>query len=63
MGEADTVTVKLADGREFRAKTMDTDPRSDVAVIKIEAQNLLMLPLGISEALEVSEWVMAIGNP
>ena len=63
MGEADTVTVKLADGREFRAKTMDTDPRSDVAVIKIEAQNLLMLPLGNSEALEVSEWVMAIGNP
>ena len=62
MGEADTVTVKLADGREFRAKTMDTDPRSDVAVIKIEAQNLLMLPLGNSEALE-SEWVMAIGNP
>jgi serine protease Do len=54
VGEADTVTVKLADGREFRAKTMDTDPRSDVAEIKIEAQNLLMLPLGNSEALEVS---------
>jgi serine protease Do len=63
VGEADTVTVKLADGREFRAKTVGTDPRSDVAVIKIAAQNLPVLPLGNSEALEVGEWVMAIGNP
>jgi S1-C subfamily serine protease len=62
VGEADTVTVKLADGREFRAKTVGTDPRSDVAVIKIEAQNLPVLPLGNSEALKVGEWVMAIGN-
>jgi serine protease Do len=63
VGEADRVTVVLADGREFSAKTLGTDPQSDVAVIKIEGENLPVLPLGNSNNLDVGEWVMAIGNP
>jgi serine protease Do len=63
VGEADKVTVQLADGREFQAKIIGTDPRSDVAVIKIDGENLPVLPLSQSETLEVGEWVMAIGNP
>ena len=64
VGEADRVTVVLHDGREFGAKLVGTDPRSDVAVIKIEdAGDLPTLPLGDSEALEIGEWVMAIGSP
>jgi serine protease Do len=64
VGEADRVTVVLNDGREFKAKLVGTDPRSDVAVIKIDsAGDLPVLPLGDSDALEVGEWVMAIGSP
>jgi len=63
VGDADKVTVKLQDGREFTAKTIGTDPHSDVAVIKIDDKNLPVLPLGDSDAIEVGEWVVAIGNP
>jgi len=63
VGDAEKVTVKLKDGREFTAKTIGTDPHSDVAVIKIDANNLPMLALGDSDSLEVGEWVIAIGNP
>jgi len=63
VGDADKVTVKLEDGREFTAKTVGTDPHSDVAVIKIDATNLPVLALGNSDTLEVGEWVLAIGNP
>lgn len=63
VGEADKITVKLADGREFEAENVGTDPRSDVGVIKIDAQNLPALKLGDSNELEVGEWVVAIGNP
>ena len=63
VGDADKVTVKLQDGREFDAKTIGTDPHSDVAVIKIADKNLPVLPLGDSDAIEVGEWVVAIGNP
>jgi serine protease Do len=63
VGDADKVTVKLLDGREFTAKTIGTDPRSDVAVIKIDDKNLPMLALGDSDTIEVGEWVVAIGNP
>src|SRR5207249_10705854 len=62
VGDADRVTVKLTDGREFTAKTIGTDPPSDVAVIKIDAQDLPVLPLGDSDATEVGEWVIAAGN-
>ncbi len=63
VGDADKVTVKLQDGREFNAKTIGTDPHSDVAVIKIDDKNLPVLSLGDSDAIEVGEWVVAIGNP
>jgi serine protease Do len=63
VGEADRVTVKLNDGREFTAKTIGTDPPSDVAVIKIDAKDLPVLPLGDSDAMEVGDWVIAAGNP
>ncbi|HOS96205.1 MAG TPA: DegQ family serine endoprotease [Deltaproteobacteria bacterium] len=63
VGEADRVSVKLLDGREFTARTVGTDPPTDVAVIKIDAGNLPVLPLGDSDSLEVGEWVLALGNP
>jgi serine protease Do len=63
VGEADRVMVKLNDGREFTAKTIGTDPPSDVAVIKIDAKDLPVLPLGDSDAMEVGDWVIAAGNP
>ena len=63
VGDANRVTVKLNDGREFTAKTVGTDPPSDVAVIKIDAQGLPVLPLGDSDAMEVGDWVIAAGNP
>lgn len=63
VGDADKITVKLEDGREFTAKTIGTDPHSDVALIKIDAEELPVLALGDSDALEVGEWVVAIGNP
>ena len=63
VGDADRVTVKLSDGREFTAKTIDTDAASDVAVIKIEAKDLPTLRLGDSDAMEVGDWAIAAGNP
>jgi len=63
VGDADKVTVTLQDGRELKAKVIGTDPHTDVAVIKIEARNLPVLPLGNSDDLEIGDWVVAIGNP
>jgi serine protease Do len=63
VGEADRVIVKLNDGREFTAKTIGTDPPSDVAVIKIDAKDLPVLLLGDSDTMEVGDWVIAAGNP
>jgi serine protease Do len=63
VGEADRIRVKLADRREFEGKLVGTDERSDVAVIRIEAENLPVAVMGDSEALEIAEWVLAIGNP
>lgn len=61
--EADKVTVELADSRKFTAEIIGTDPVSDIAVIKIDADNLPYLELADSDTLEVGEWVLAIGNP
>jgi serine protease Do len=61
--DAEDITVKLVDGREFEAKLIGTDPESDVAVIKIDAENLPTLELADSDKIEVGEWVVAIGNP
>ncbi|GAG78497.1 unnamed protein product, partial [marine sediment metagenome] len=63
VGEAEEVTVRLADDREFDAKIIGTDPDSDVAVVKIDAKDLPSLEFADSDALEVGEWVLAIGNP
>ncbi|NNG22508.1 Do family serine endopeptidase [Telluria aromaticivorans] len=60
---ADEVTVKLQDRREFRAKVLGTDPRTDVAVLKIDAKNLPVAPVGKSRSLLAGEWVLAIGSP
>jgi serine protease Do len=61
--EARNVSVKLADKREFEAEIVGTDPATDIAVLKIEAANLPVLPLGDSDALEVGEWVVAVSSP
>ena len=64
VGEADKIVVTLKDGREFEAKVIGSDPKSDVALIQIKgAKDLPVLPLGDSESLEIGEWVMAVGNP
>ena len=61
---ADEVTVELADGREFKAATVETDPESDLAVIKLaDAANLPTAKLGDSDKLSIGDWVIAIGNP
>lgn len=63
VADADKITVRLSDEREFTAKVVGTDPQSDVALIKIDGKNLPVLPLGDSDQLQVGEWVIAIGNP
>jgi serine protease Do len=61
--DADEVTVKLQDRREYRAKVLGSDPKTDVAVLKIDARNLPVVPMGNSRNLQVGEWVLAIGSP
>ena len=53
----------LGDKRTFDAKVVGTDPLTDLAVIKIDADNLTTAYLGDSDNLKVGQWVMAIGNP
>lgn len=60
---ADTVTVTLKDGREFEGEVLGEDPLTDVAVIKVQAQDLPTVTLGNSEQLRPGEWAIAIGNP
>ena len=60
---ADEVSIKLADRREFKAKVIGTDKRTDVALLKIEATNLPKVAIGDPEKLRVGEWVFAIGKP
>jgi len=60
---ADTVEVVLKDGRRFEGKVVGTDSLTDVAVIKIEGDNLPTVELGDSEQLRSGEWAIAIGNP
>lgn len=60
---ADEVKVALQDGSEFTAKVIGRDPKSDVAVIKIDARDLPAVPMADSEKVEVGDVVLAIGNP
>ena len=61
--DMDNIKVKLIDKREYKAEIMGTDPKSDLAILKIEADNLKQLKLGDSDKLRVGEWVMAVGSP
>lgn len=63
VAEADEITVKLTDGREFKAKKLGADEQSDIALLKIEPDNLTALPLANSDKLRVGDFVVAIGNP
>jgi len=63
VADADEITVRMSDRTESKAKLIGTDPRSDVALLKIEGKNLPTVPLGKSENLQVGEWVLAIGSP
>ena len=61
--EADEVTVKLTDRREFKAKVLGSDRTTDIAVLKIDAKNLPTVKIGSPDATKVGEWVVAIGQP
>lgn len=61
--EADEIIVKLNDRREFKAKLVGSDVRSDIAVLKVDAEDLPKLAIGRSANLKVGEWVLAIGSP
>ena len=63
VADASRVTVVTTDRREFDATVVGRDPNTDVAVLKIEATGLTTVPLGDSEALEVGDWVLALGYP
>jgi serine protease Do len=60
---ANTIYVTLTDKREYKAKLLGMDKRTDVAVVKIDARDLPRLPLGDSSRVRVGEWVLAIGSP
>jgi serine protease Do len=61
--DADTIYVTLTDKREFKAKLIGEDDRTDVAIVKIEASNLPTVTIGDSNKVRVGEWVVAIGSP
>ena len=60
---ANEIQVKLFDDREFPGKVVGTDPQTDIAVVRIDTKDLRALPLGDSDAMDVGDWVVAIGNP
>ncbi|WP_291571470.1 trypsin-like peptidase domain-containing protein [Bradyrhizobium sp.] len=61
--EADDIAVILPDGRRFQGSRVDADPDTDIAVIKIAVADLVALPMGDSDMLEVGDYVIAVGNP
>ncbi|MCL4536051.1 MAG: DegQ family serine endoprotease [Nitrospirae bacterium] len=61
--QADEIKVILIDKKSFKAKIVGSDPKTDIAIIKIDAKGLPVLPWGDSERLQVGEFVLAIGNP
>lgn len=60
---AERLEVTLNDNRSFNAKVVGADPTTDLALIKVDAKNLHVIPIGNSDALKVGEWVLAVGNP
>jgi serine protease Do len=63
VANAEKIKVTLPDKREFEAKVIGTDPKTDVAVIKIDTDNLPIAKLGDSDKIEVGDWAVAIGTP
>ena len=63
VAQADSVLVKLADKREFKAEILGVDRRTDVALLKIKAKNLPKVKFGNPEKIKVGQWVAAIGSP
>lgn len=63
VSDASEIEVTLSDGRKFKGTLQGSDPRSDIAVIKIDAENLPVARLGDSNEVKVGEWAVAIGNP
>ena len=63
VGGSEHVEVQLLDGRTLPAELVGSDPDSDIAVLRIEADNLVFAPLADSDNCEVGEWVLAVGNP
>jgi len=61
--DADEIIVSLSDRREYKAELIGSDERSDLALLKIEAENLPVVKIGKSNDLKVGEWVVAIGSP
>ena len=61
--KADVISVKLNDGREFQGRIIGTDPNTDLALVKIEGDDLPTIPVGDSDQLKIGEWVLAVGNP
>ncbi|MGR9105718.1 MAG: DegQ family serine endoprotease [Gammaproteobacteria bacterium] len=63
VGNADEIIVRLEDRRELVAELVGSDERSDIAVLKVKADNLPVIEIGNDKTLEVGEWVLAIGSP
>ena len=61
--DADEIIVKLSDRRQLEAKIIGSDPRSDIALLKIDAKDLPVVKLGSAKELKVGQWVLAIGSP
>ncbi|MDX1594207.1 MAG: trypsin-like peptidase domain-containing protein, partial [Gammaproteobacteria bacterium] len=61
--DADEIVVRFSDRRQLVAEVVGTDPRSDVALLKVDAEDLPVVRIGNSEKLKVGEWVLAIGSP
>ena len=63
IAKADAIKVVLSDGREFKANLIGTDPKTDIAVVKIDGKELPVIPWGDSDRLKVGQYVLAVGNP
>jgi Do/DeqQ family serine protease len=64
VGEAEEISVKLSDQRQFTAKLVGTDPRKDLALVEFDTRDAVPIAvLGNSDALQVGDWVLAVGNP
>lgn len=63
VGAADEIEVRLPDGRNFKAALLGSDPKSDIALIKISGENLPFVTLGNSDSVKPGQWCIALGNP